>query len=92
MKRKKHNPEQIVALLRDTEADFAAGLTVAQVCQKLSVSENTYHRWKKLYGGMKASDAKQLRLLQEENRRLKKAMADLTLEKQILKEVAEGNF
>lgn len=48
MKRKKHTPEQIVALLRDSEADFAAGLTVAQLCQKLSVSENTYHRWKKL--------------------------------------------
>ena len=92
MKLMNHTPGLIVALSRDTEADLAAGLTVAQVCQKLSVSENTYHRWKKLYGGMKASDAKQLRLLQEENRRLKKAVADLTLEKQILKEVAEGNF
>lgn len=55
MKRKKNNPKQIVALLRDSEAEFAAGLTVAHVCQKLSVSENTYHRWKKPYGGMKAS-------------------------------------
>ena len=92
MKRKKHKPEQIIALLRDAQADLAAGLSIAQVCQKLGVSEQTYHRWKSQYGGMKAESMKELKQLQEENRRLKKAVADLTLEKQILEEVAKGNF
>jgi transposase-like protein len=92
MKRKKHTPDQIIALLRDTQADLAAGLSIAQVCQKIGVSEQTYHRWKSQYGGMKAEAMKELKALQEENRRLKKAVADLTLDKQILEEVAKGNF
>jgi putative transposase len=92
MKRKRRSPEQIIALLRDAEADLAAGLSIEQVCKKLGVSEQTYYRWKSQYGGAKADTMKRLKQLEAENKRLKKAVADLTLEKQILKEVAEGNF
>lgn len=92
MKRKRHTPEQIISLLRDAEADVAAGLGVDQVCKKLGVSQQTYFRWKSQYGGAKAHTMKRLKELESENKRLKKAVADLTLEKQILKEVAEGNF
>lgn len=92
MKRKRRAPEQIVALLRDAEADLASGLSLDQVIKKLGVSEQTYYRWKKEYGGAKADVMKRLKQLEAENKRLKKAVADLTLDKQILKEVAEGNF
>lgn len=90
MKRKRHTPDQIIALLRDAEADLAAGLNVEQVCKKLGVSQQTYFRWKSQYGGAKAASMKRLKELEAENKRLKKAVADLTLEKQILKEVAQG--
>jgi len=86
MKRTRHTPEQIVGKLRQAEADLAGGLTIGQVCQKLGVSEQTYYRWKKEYGGMKADALKRLKQLEQENARLKKAVADLTLDKQILKE------
>jgi putative transposase len=92
MRRKRRTPEQVIALLRDTEADLAAGLTVEQVCKKLVVSQQTYFRWKSQYGGAKAHTMKRLKELEAENKRLKKAVADLTLDKQILKEIAEGNF
>jgi transposase-like protein len=92
MKRKRHTPEQIIAKLREAEAMLGAGKTIAQVVQQLGVSEQTYHRWRNQYGGMKASDAKRLKQLELENTRLKRAVADLTLDNQILKEVAEGNF
>ncbi len=67
-------------------------MTIAQVCQKLEVSEQTFHRWRNEYGGMKANDAKRLKELKLENRRLKKAVANLTLDKQILEEAAKGNW
>jgi len=86
MKRTRHTADQIVAKLRQAEADLAGGQTIGQVCQKLGVSEQTYHRWKKDYGGMKADALKRLKQLEQENTRLKKAVADLTLDKQILKE------
>ena len=86
MKRKRHTPEQIIAKLRDADAMLAAGSTIAQIVQHLGVSEQTYHRWRNQFGGMKASEAKRLKELEAENARLKKAVADLTLEKQILKE------
>jgi len=86
MKRKRHTAEQIIAKLRQAEADLAGGLSVGQVCQKLGVSEQTYHRWKKAYGGMKPDAVKRLKQLEQENARLKQAVADLTLDKQILKE------
>jgi transposase-like protein len=85
-RRKRRSPEQIIMHLREADGMLSSGLTVGQVCQKLSISEQTYHRWRNQFGGMKADAMKQLRQLQEENRRLKKAVADLTLDCQILKE------
>jgi putative transposase len=88
-KRKRHTPEQVIGKLRESEAMLASGKSVAQVCQALEVSEVTYHRWKSQYGGMKADAMKRLKELEEENRRLKRAVADLTLDKQILKEAID---
>jgi transposase-like protein len=92
MKRTRHTPEQIIKKLRDAEADLAGGLPLGQVCQKLGVSEGTFYRWRNLYGGMKADEMKRLKQLESENRRLKKLVADLSLDNQILKEVTEGNL
>jgi len=92
MKKKRHTPEQIIRKLREAEAHQSSGMTIAQVCQKLEVSEQTFHRWRNQYGGMKADDAKRLKELHEENRRLKKAVADLTLDKQILDEALKGKW
>jgi len=92
MKRTRHRPEQIIRKLRETEADLAAGLSIGEIARKLGISEVTFHRWRNQYGGMKAEEMKRLKALEEENRRLKKLVADLSLDKQILKEVAEGNF
>lgn len=86
MKRTRRTPEQIVTKLREAEAMLAAGRTVAQVLQALGVSEATFNRWRSQYGGMKAEEAKRLRELELENARLKKAVADLTIDNQILKE------
>ena len=88
----RHTPEQVIRKLRQAEADLASGLTIGQVCQKLGVSEQTYHRWQARYGGLKASEAKRLRELEAENARLKRLVADLALDNQMLKEVARGNF
>jgi uncharacterized protein YjcR len=83
----KHPPEQIIPKLRAAEVDLAAGLTVGQVCQKLAISEQTFHRWRARYGGMKADDAKRLKELEIENERLKRIVAGLALDKQMLQEV-----
>jgi transposase-like protein len=92
MKGKRHTPEQIIAKLREADAMLGNGSTMGQVCQKLAIAEQTFHRWRNQYGGMKANDAKRLKELEIENRRLKKAVADLTLDKQILEEAAKGNW
>jgi transposase-like protein len=89
MKGKKHTPEQIIAKLRESEAELNGGATIASVCQKLAISEPTFHRWREQYGGMKADAAKKLKELEQENQRLKRAVADLTLDKQILKEALD---
>jgi len=89
MKRTRHSPEQIITKLREADALLGAGESVGRVVQRLGVSEQTYHRWRNQYGGMKASDAKRLKELQQENVRLKKAVADLTLDKQILQEAMD---
>jgi len=86
MKRTRHSAEQIVAKLREAEAMLAAGKTVAQIVQALGVSEQTFNRWRTQYGGMKEGEAKRLKELEIENARLKKAVADLTIDNQILKE------
>ena len=91
-KRKRHTPEQIVRKLEDADRRLTAGQNIAQVCQALEISEATYHRWRNQYGGMKAEEAKRLKELELENSRLKKIVADLTLDKDMLKELAEGNF
>ena len=92
MKRKRHHPEQIIKKLRDADAMLASGKTIGQVCQALEVSEQTFHRWRNQYGGMKAGEAKRLKELEEENKRLKKVVAELTLDKDILEEALEGNY
>jgi putative transposase len=92
MKGKKHKPEQIIRKLRDADAMLASGRSIGQVCQALEVSEQTFHRWRNQYGGMKAGEAKRLKELQEENKRLKKVVADLTLDKDILQEALRGNY
>jgi len=92
MKRKRHTPEQIVAKLRDADGLLAAGQSVEQVCRQLEVSQATYHKWRNEYGGMKGEAMKRLKELERENIRLKKLVADMALDNQILKEVAKGNF
>lgn len=89
---RKHTPEQVVRKLREADKLVAEGKTVEEVAKALEVSENTFHRWRNQYGGMKADEAKELRHLRDENGRLKRLVADLTLDNQMLKEVARGNF
>ena len=89
MKRKRHTPQQVVRKLQEAQAALSAGRELAAVCQMLGISEQTYYRWKKKYGGMKAEEAKRLALLEEENSRLKKLVADLSLDKQILTEALD---
>jgi putative transposase len=92
MKGKKHKPEQIIKKLREADAMFAAEKSIGQVCQALEISEQTYHRWRNQYGGMKAGEAKRLKELDDENKRLKKVVAELTLDKDILQEALKGNY
>ncbi len=91
-RRTRHKPEQIVRKLRDADAMLNAGKDQAAVLQSLEVSEATYLRWRKQYGGMKAEEAKRLKELEDENKQLKEIVADLTLDNRMLKHVAEGNW
>jgi transposase-like protein len=91
-KRKRHSPQQIVDRLRDAEVLLSQGLTVAQVAQRLGVSEVTFHRWRNQYGGMKADEARRLKELETENARLKKLVAEQALDISMLKEIAKGEF
>lgn len=92
MKGKKHRPEQIIKKLREAEAMLAMDKTIGQVVQALEISEQTFHRWRKQYGGMKAEEAQRLKQLEDENKRLKKLLAEAELDKAILKEALEGNY
>ena len=92
MKRKRHTPEEIIKKLREAEGLLAAGKSVEEVCRVLGTSAATYQRWKSQYGGVKKDALKRLRELEKENARLKRAVADLTLDKAILKEIAEGKW
>ena len=91
-RRKRHNPEQIVQKLQDSDRLLNGGKSIAQVCQSLEVSEATFHRWRHQYGGMKCEEAKRLKELEQENSRLKKLLAEAELDKAMLKDLAEGNF
>ena len=91
-RRKRHSPEQIVAKLRDADAMLNAGKDLAVVLQSLEVSESTYERWRSQYGGMKSQEAKRLKELEDENRRLKQLVADQALDIQMLKHLQRGNW
>ena len=92
MARKRFTPEQIIGMLREAEVRLSQGEKVKVICRSLGVTEQTYYRWRKDYGGMKVSQARRLKELERENGRLKKAVAELTLDKLILKEALEGNY
>ena len=92
MSRKRFTPEQIIRKLREAEVALSKGETVGQVCRQLEIAEQTYYRWRKEYGGMKVSQAQRMKELQRENAQLKNAVAELTLDKQVLKEALEGNY
>ena len=89
---KRYTAEQIIIKLRETEVGLAQGQTVGQVSKQIGVTEQTYYRWRKEYGGLRLDQAKRLKTLEKENAGLKKRVADLSLEKQVLQDVAEGNF
>ncbi len=91
MKKKAYSPEQIVKLLREVATAQSAGQTVEQACRDLGVAESSYHRWRGQYGGMQTDELRRLKELEKENERLKRIVADLTLDKLILKEAARGN-
>lgn len=92
MPRLHHTVELILAKLREAEVTLSKGQPVAQMCPTLGVTKQTYYRWRNEYGGLKVDQAKRLKDLERENSRLKRAVAELTVEKLILKEAAEGNF
>jgi len=92
VKRRRHTPEQIIRKLREADRLLAEGKTTEEVARHLEISEQTYHRWRAQYGGMKADDAKRLRELERENSQLKKLLAEAELDKAMLKEIAKGNF
>ena len=91
-RRKRHNPEQVVRKLRDADAMLNSGKELAAVLQALEVSESTYTRWRSQYGGMKAEEAVRLKRLEEENKKLKEVVAELTLDNRMLKFLNEGNW
>ena len=92
MKRKKYSSEQIVKKLREADAALSSGSTVEQVCRQLEISDATYYNWRKQYGQMQLDQVKNLKSLQKENARLKKLVADLSLDKAILEEALRGNY
>ena len=92
MKGRRHTPEQIVRKLREVERLLGEGQTIAEAAKQVEISEQTFHRWRNQYGGMKADDAKRLRELERQNARLKRVVADQVLEIDALKEIAKGNW
>lgn len=92
MPMKRYKPEQIVALLRQIEVEMANGKTTPQACKEAEITIQTFYRWRKEFGGLKLDQAKRLKELERENSKLKRLVAELSLEKQVLKDIAEGNF
>jgi transposase-like protein len=92
MAKKRHSAEEVVNKMRRADVELAKGQSVAAVCRLIEVTEATYYRWRREYGGMKVSQAKRLKELEKENARLKRLLADAELDKAILKEAASGNW
>jgi transposase-like protein len=92
LKRSRHTPEQIIRKLRDAERMLGEGKTIAEASKELGISEQTFHRWRNQYGGMKADDAKRLKELEKENQNLKAIVADQALQVRALKEISRGNW
>ena len=92
MVRRNFTPEQIINKLREAEVHINQGISIAEASRKIGVTQQTYYRWRQEYGGLRIEQAKKLKSLERENARLKKLVADLSLDKAILKEAAEGNF
>lgn len=92
MPRKRYSPEQIIGMLREAEVRLAQGQKVGEICRVLAVSEQSYYRWRREYGGMEVSQAQRLKDLERENARLKRVVADLTLDKAILNEALTGKY
>ena len=92
MPRRKHTPEQIITKLREAEVALSTGSTVVETVRQIGVTEQTFYRWRNEYGGLSVDQAKRFKQIEAENVRLKRAIADLTLDNQILKDAAEGNF
>ena len=92
MSTKRYKPEQIVNLLRKIEVEIANGKTTPQAAREAGITEQTYYRWRREFGGLKLDQAKRLKELEKENNRLKRLVAELSLEKQVLREVAQGNY
>ena len=89
---RKHKPEEIIGKLREAEIVLAQGGTVTDACRRIGVTEQSYYRWRKEYGGLKTDQARRMKDLEKENARLRRAISDLTLDKLILQEAARGNF
>ena len=92
MGKRRHTAEQVIGKLREAEVELAKGKTVAEVCRKLAITEQTYYRWRKEYGGLRVDQAKRYKELETENGRLKRLVADLNLDKLILEEALRGNY
>ena len=92
MPKKHYTPEQIIPILRQIEVEVANEKSVAEACRNAGITDQTYYRWKKQYGGISIDEAKRMKELEKENTRLRRAISDLTLDNQILKEVAKGKF
>ncbi len=92
MIRKGYTPEQIINKLREAEIHINQGISIAEASRKIGVTQQTYYRWRKEYGGLRIEQAKRLKSLEKENTRLKKLVADLSLDNAILKEASEGNY
>jgi putative transposase len=92
MPQKRFTPEQIVAKLREAEVLQAKGQSIAELCRQMSITEQTYYRWRKEYGGLRVDQAKRFKQMEQENTRLRKLVADLSMDNAILKEAAKGNF
>ena len=92
MPKRRHTPEQIINKLREAEVLLSKGMKIPEVCRKIEVTEQTYYRWRKEYGGVRIDQARRVEELEKENGLLKKLVAELSLDKQILAEVSRGNF